>query len=72
MEKPILPNPNNMTDKEFDEWLEAEFIWEAEQIEKSLIPDGISKDDTTTPEEIDNAWKKFVSRAKEKGIWKED
>lgn len=72
MEKPILPNPNNMTDKELDEWLEAEFIWEAEQIEKSLIPDGISKDDTNTPEEIDNAWKKFVSRAKEKGIWKED
>lgn len=72
MEKPILPNPNNMTDKEFDEWLEAEFIWEAEQIEKSLIPGGISKDDTTTPEEIDNAWKKFVSREKEKGIWKED
>lgn len=71
MEKPILPNPNTMTDKELDEWLEAEFMWEAEQIEKSLIPDGISKD-TTTPEEIDNAWKKFVSKAKEKGIWKDD
>ena len=71
MEKPILPNPNTMTDKELDEWLEAEFIWEAEQIEKSLIPDGISKD-TTKPEEIDNAWRKFVSKAKEKGIWKED
>lgn len=32
MEKPIPPNPDTMTDEEFDKWLEAEFIWESEQI----------------------------------------
>lgn len=40
MEKPIPPNPDTMTDEEFDKWLEAEFIWESEQIEKALFPDG--------------------------------
>lgn len=35
MEKPIPPNPDTMTDEEFDKWLEAEFIWESEQIEKA-------------------------------------
>lgn len=39
MEKPIPPNPDTMTDEEFDKWLEAEFIWESEQIEKALFPD---------------------------------
>lgn len=29
MEKPIPPNPDTMTDEEFDKWLEAEFIWES-------------------------------------------
>ena len=37
MEKPIPPNPDTMTDEEFDRWLEAEFIWESEQIEKALL-----------------------------------
>lgn len=49
MEKPIPPNPDTMTDEEFDRWLEAEFIWESEQIEKALFPDGIPED-TSTPE----------------------
>ena len=49
MEKPIPPNPDTMTDEEFDKWLEAEFIWESEQIEKALFPDGIPED-TSTPE----------------------
>lgn len=71
MEKPIPPNPDTMTDEEFDRWLEAEFIWESEQIEKALFPDGIPED-TSTPEEKEAAWQEFVARAKEKGIWRED
>ena len=64
MEKPVMPNPETMTEAEFDKWLEDEYIWEAEQIEKTLFPDGIPED-TSTPEE-------FVAIAKEKGIWRED
>lgn len=50
MEKPVMPNPETMTEAEFDKWLEDEYIWEAEQIEKTLFPDGIPED-TSTPEE---------------------
>lgn len=65
MEKPIPPNPDTMTDEEFDKWLESE------QIEKALFPDGIPED-TSTPEEKEAAWQEFVAKAKEKGIWRED
>lgn len=51
MEKPVMPNPETMTDAEFDKWLEDEYIWEAEQIEKTLFPNGIPED-TSTPEGI--------------------
>lgn len=67
MEKPIPPNPDTMTDEEFDKWLEAEFIWESEQIEKALFPDGIPED-TSTPEEKEAAWQEFVAKAKEKAV----
>ena len=60
MEKPIPPNPDTMTDEEFDKWLEAEFIWESEQIEKALFPDGIPED-TSTPEEKEAAWQLCLS-----------
>lgn len=40
MERPIPPNPDKMTDAEFDKWLEAEFIWESEQIENGFEPEG--------------------------------
>lgn len=55
MEKPVMPNPETMTEAEFDKWLEDE------------IPE-----DTSTPEEKEAAWQKFVAIAKEKGIWRED
>lgn len=71
MEKPVMPNPETMTEAEFDKWLEDEYIWEAEQIEKTLFPDGIPED-TSTPEEKEAAWQKFVALAKERGIWRED
>lgn len=67
MEQPIPPNPDTMIDK----WLEAEFIWEAEEMERALFPDGIPED-TSTPEEKEASWQKFVALAKEKGIWRED
>lgn len=51
MEQPIPPNPDTMTDEEFDKWLEAEFIWEAEEMERALFPDGIPED-TSTPEDL--------------------
>lgn len=71
MEKPVMPNPETMTEAEFDKWLEDEYIWEAEQIEKTLFPNGIPED-TSTPEEKEAAWQRFVAIAKEKGIWRED
>lgn len=71
MERPTLPNPDRMTDEEFDNWLKAEFIWEAEEMERILFPDGIPED-TSTPEEKEASWQKFVALAKERGIWRED
>lgn len=37
MEKPVMPNPETMTEAEFDKWLEDEYIWEAEQLERFSI-----------------------------------
>lgn len=71
MERPTLPNPDHMTDEEFDNWLKAEFIWEAEEMERILFPDGIPED-TSTPEEKEASWQKFVALAKKRGIWRED
>jgi hypothetical protein len=36
MEKPIPPNPDTMTDEEFDKWLEAEFITMARKTAANL------------------------------------
>lgn len=71
MERPMPPNPDHMTDEEFDNWLKAEFIWEAEEMEKTLFPDGIPED-ISTPKEKEASWQQFVALAKERGIWRED
>lgn len=71
MERPMPPNPDHMTDEEFDNWLKAEFIWEAEEMEKALFPDGIPED-ISTPAEKEASWQQFVALAKERGIWRED
>lgn len=71
MEKPVIPNPETMTEAEFDKWLKDEYIWEAEQIEKTLFPNDMPED-TRTPEEKEADWQNFVALAKERGIWRED
>lgn len=40
-------------------------------MEKALFPNGIPED-TSTPEEKEASWQKFVALAKERGIWRED
>lgn len=71
MEKPVMPNPETMTEAEFDKWLKDEYIWEAEQIEKTLFPNGMPED-IRTPEEKKADWQNFVALAKERGIWREN
>ena len=61
-----------MTDEEFREFMEKEFIREAQERKEELFADEDFQDYEQTDEEVDEAYRKFVNRLKEEGIYREE
>ena len=62
----------DMTDEEFREFMEKEFIREAQERKEELFADEDFQDYEQTDEEVDEAYRKFVNRLKEEGIYREE
>lgn len=67
-----LVSIEDMTDEEFREFMEKEFIREAQERKEELFADEDFQDYEQTDEEVDEAYRKFVNRLKEEGIYREE
>lgn len=67
-----LVSIEDMTDEEFREFMEKEFIREAQERKEELFADKDFQDYEQTDEEVDEAYRKFVNRLKEEGIYREE
>ena len=67
-----LVSIEDMTDEEFREFMEKEFIREAKERKEELFADEDFQDYEQTDEEVDEAYRKFVNRLKEEGIYREE
>ena len=67
-----LVSIEDMTDEEFRECMEQEFIREAHERKEDLFEDEYFHDYEQTDEEVDEAYRKFVNRLKEEGIYREE
>ena len=67
-----LVSIEDMTDEEFREFMEKEFIREAQARKEELFADEDFQDYEQTDEEVDEAYRKFVNRLKEEGIYREE
>lgn len=67
-----LVSIEDMTDEEFREFMEKEFIREAQERREELFADEDFQDYEQTDEEVDEAYRKFVNRLKEEGIYREE
>lgn len=67
-----LVSIEDMTDEEFREFMEKEFIREAQERKEELFADEDFQDYEQTDEEVDEAYRKFVNRLKEEGIYRKE
>ena len=67
-----LVSIEDMTDEEFREFMEKEFIREAQERKEELFADEDFQDYEQTDEEVDEAYRKFVNRLKDDGIYREE
>lgn len=67
-----LVSIEDMTDEEFREFMEKEFIREAQERKEELFADEDFQDYEQTDEEVDEAYRKLVNRLKEEGIYREE
>ena len=67
-----LVSIEDMNDEEFREFMEKEFIREAQERKEELFADEDFQDYEQTDEEVDEAYRKFVNRLKEEGIYREE
>lgn len=67
-----LVSIEDMTDEEFREFMEKEFIREAQERKEELFAEEDFQDYEQTDEEVDEAYRKFVNRLKEEGIYREE
>lgn len=67
-----LVSIEDMTDEEFREFMEKEFIREAQERKEELFADEDFQDYEQTDEEVDESYRKFVNRLKEEGIYREE
>lgn len=71
-EENIRTSVEDMTDEEFQKFLEEQYIKEAEEKQKELFSDQDFEDLTMTDEEVDASYAKFVQRLKAEGLYEED
>ncbi len=71
-EENIRTSVEDMTDEEFQKFLEEQYIKEAEERQKELFTDQDFEDLRMTDKEIDASYAKFVERLKAEGLYEED
>ena len=71
-EENIRTSVEDMTDEEFQKFLEEQYIKEAEERQKELFADQDFEDLRMTDKEIDASYAKFVERLKAEGLYEED
>ena len=71
-EENIRTSVEDMTDEEFQKFLEEQYIKEAEERQKELFADQGFEDLRMTDKEIDASYAKFVERLKAEGLYEED
>lgn len=71
-EENIRTSVEDMTDEEFQKFLEEQYIKEAEERQKELFTDQDFEDLRMTDKEIDASYTKFVKRLKAEGLYEED
>lgn len=71
-EENIRTSVEDMTDEEFQKFLEEQYTKEAEERQKELFADQDFEDLRMTDKEIDASYAKFVERLKAEGLYEED
>lgn len=71
-EENIRTSVEDMTDEEFQKFLEEQYIKEAEERQKELFADQDFEDLRMTDKEIDASYAKFVERLKAEELYEED
>lgn len=67
-----LVDIEDMTEKEFREYLQREFIREAEESKEELFADKDFEDYEQSDEEVEESYQKLVARLKEEGLYREE